>query len=267
MKREFVLRGKLGTVLATLCLLSFTMSAGIASADPVTVRVVGLSGNGWSSRALVTSESADTEVIASSNCKIGPLPTFELGYKAEVAIDNILAWQCGVTGSTALGTFTVTRGAATVVTEATYRDSHGNINTVSIPALTTALPPVQSNPPVIRGALLNFDRIEKHDARSTFFAFFNDEIFSVPVNLTVYEGDGMLRAVEGLSLPPGFTFYELGTPVKIGRVVVREGYAGGVGYGGCEQRGTIYALALVGDRNNGSPRVELPQLSLSIALP
>jgi hypothetical protein len=262
MKRRFV--GKLRTALVALCALSFMVE--FALADPVVVRVVGINGNGWSSRALLTSETADTEVIA-SNCVIGPPPTYQLGFKHEVAIEDFLLSQCGVSGSTALARFTVTRGTATIVTEATYRDSRGNVNTVSIPALETFLPPVESTPPVTRGASLNFDRLEKHDTRSTFFAFFNDESFPVFVNLTIYEGDGTSRPFEELALPPGFTFYELRADLKLGRVVVNEGCAGGLGFVGCDKRGVIYALALVGDSLNGAPRVELPVLSLSVSLP
>jgi hypothetical protein len=242
MKRGFG-AGLLRTALLALCVSLFTFSAIAGSVAHVVV----IKNATWSTRAIYTA-GPDGAEVALSNCFYPPLT---LSPGQSVLIEDSASVLCSLGSDASLIDLPVTRGTAEVMTELTYRDPLGNLNTLSIPSLTTFLPATSP-----ANTTLRFQRIENgSDGRSTFFAIFSRGF--TYLQLTTFDGAGKVIGTETVAMTSGFRFYELQNQVSIGAVEIKEG----IGCFTCDVRADLYAVAFVGQRAGGSPRVELPTLN------
>jgi hypothetical protein len=121
----------------------------------------------------------------------------------------------------------------------------------------------RSDPPRLTARYV-FEGVENASSlgKSTFVALIPDGEGMTQVELTVSSyGKGSRAATETLTID-GFTFYELKTPVEFGQLVVK--HLAPSDDDGPEPR--LFAVALIGDREAGSPRVEIPRMEFATAI-
>jgi hypothetical protein len=242
-------RSFLGRVLlAVLC--SFFLFASAAIAAERKVRILTIDSATWSSDLVASEPQPDTR-IETTNCVLGPVPAIAPPPDGASIVRDIGTLQCFRDEAPAhIAELTIRSGDATIFTQATYRDAAGDFNTVTIPEITTTLPASPTS------STLRFERIESTTDRSTFIAFFAQS--AQYVSISVYDGNGNELAIEEGLIQRGFTWYELDTSVEIGSVEVRRGTIS-IGCPGCQDGGALDAIAFVGYRSGGSPRVEMPE--------
>jgi hypothetical protein len=248
--RGFV-REPAGKAVAVLCLLILSMIVLPLAADeaPAITRMIAVDNDAWQSD-LIASEAIGETHIEFADYPIGPRPGV-LMPDGGSAVYKSFGTYSGP-GPVRVVRLATKAGAAKLHTQATFRDAAGDFNTVTIPALGVQLQPDKPN------ELLEFQRVENTDERSTWFAL----LTTAPalVSFYVYDGDNQQVGSESILVDPGYRFYELATPISIGRVELKCGVHGS-SFGGCEA--PVDAVAFVGYRSGGGPRVEMPSLEVT----
>jgi hypothetical protein len=243
-----LLRGALMLWLAVCLFVCMAVPATAAEA-PATARLLAVDNESWQSDLLASNAAADTTFRFPSYL-FGDSPIDLPEHGATI----VRGFGLGDPSADAVRIIPVeiTAGALELQTQATYFDTNGAFNTVTIPALGEQLPAGSG-----AAAYLEFDRIESTGERATWFALLSDT--PAFVSLYVYDGQGKQVEVEEVYLADRFTFYEMTTSIDVGRVFLKRGSR--VGCGGCESQGApIDAVAFVGYRHGGGPRVEMPTL-------
>jgi hypothetical protein len=234
-------------LIALLCLFLFVACSATAAEPLHVARLLAIDNDGWQSD-LVASEAVGETKVELADYTFGPRPGLFLADNGAGIYPDFAAWLNG--GPVRIARVEIMSGAAALHTQATYRDQAGDFNTVTIPALGSPLPFDDKD------AYLAFSRIESSAERSTWLALLSDE--PGLVTLSVYDGENATAGTEVVSLERGFTFYELRTSVEIGRLELKCGASFGCGGCGCEA--PVDAVAFVGYRSGGGPRVEMPTL-------
>lgn len=232
-----------GGALSVLCLLLLSMTLPLAANEAPIERMIAVDNDAWSSDLIVSDAIGETR-IEFSDYPVGPRPGAILPHNGAAIVPRF--GDYGAPGPVRIVRLSILTGAAACHTQATYRDAAGDFNTVTIPSLGASLP-------IDENAYLKFRRIESTEDRSTWFAL----LTSAPALVTfyIYDGEDQRAGAETLELDVGFTFYELSTSIAIGRVELK---CGGPFGGGCEA--PVDAVAFVGYRSGGGPRVEMPTL-------
>jgi len=229
-----------------LSLLLFTN----ASAAATVARVVHVDNADWSTSVGVLATSPDGASIRTSDCNYGGVYTLTVPFHGTELIEHFADSLCS-RESIGIATLPVLSGSATYWTEALYRDSHGNFNAVEIPELTAApLAPSTSS-------RYEFYGIENGvNGKSTFIALFAGG-GSTRVSIQTFDRQNKPKGDPETVLVDGFVFYELKTTVAIGGITIANI---GVGVGPFTSA-SIDAVAFVGLREGGSPRVVLPSIT------
>lgn len=220
----------------------------------------------WRTDLAVIAGDGEATLRVSDCIGLGALTTVRLPFASGRLVPHITDYQCS---DTKIGVvkLPIVSGTPRLWTEAIYRDAIGNRNVVMIPELPAALPPSRSttDPASTFTAEYVFEGVENDSTlgKSTFLALTPEGNRRTEIQVSVYGygTDPKLIAVEILPVD-GFTFYELPTPIEFGRVVIKNitppGNDNHLDPG-------LFAVAFVGYREGGSPRVELPRTRVSIA--
>ncbi|HWW60406.1 MAG TPA: hypothetical protein VN181_03470 [Thermoanaerobaculia bacterium] len=246
----------LGTALAMLCL---AFGAIAANAEEIPVNVVAIENENWRSNLAIVAAN-DAVSMRVSDCGQFSQYTVNLPAGGSHLSEDFTRSLCS---GTKLGivSLRVLSGHPSVWTEASFRDARGVRNAVDIPALGEPLPAS-----TLSGSYQYvFRRIENEPplGKSTWFAFFTSGGSNhALVTIDVYDGRGVHVATESIAVD-GFSFYELATSIKIGRVEVRQN----AGSTGPITPTRLFAICFVNYREGGGPRVELPDLETRVALP
>ncbi len=251
---------------AVVAVMSLVTAAAFATEEPTRLaNLLVVENESWRSDvAVVTGESEATVRLTDCN-GVASFMTMHLPQSGGALVPNITDWLCS---GTKIGVvkLPVYSGAPRIWTQATYRDALGNQNVVMIPELPEALPRSFSNASPFSSFAAEYvlEGIENGTAgKSTFVALIPDGPGKREVELAVYSYlDSTTPAATETVSVEGFTFYELTTPIEFGRLTVRH-----VAPAGDEATNAgLFAVALVGYREAGSPRVELPRVRFGVAI-
>jgi hypothetical protein len=273
------LRLGVGRVFAALCLFSFaaiagaeaparwetlpnaTSTEGVTPSDGV-ARVLTINGPNWPGLTLQIT-AAEPSTVAASNCNLA-FATYDLPENGAVSIEEFTRAGgnvCGALAELADGTqigvvqLPVTAGRASFATEAIFRDARGVLNVVDVPSLPQ---------PLSENAWYTFSRIENDSAgKTTYIAVIADQA-SAPataarVTLSIRDDLNQEVDVERFDVD-GFALYALKKKIRIGsiRMTTTPRLVGPV-----FDSARVYAVALVGFAEGGSPRVVVPALSVA----
>ena len=258
MKRGFLRHT--GRAVATLCFFVFAVNA--IAADPEPMRLVHSDSDTWQSRGAIFATSADT-VVRTSDCTSFSAFTRNLPYGGSALIDSIAGNLCSH-DNPGVAILPVKQGSVRAWSELTYRDALGNFNTVEIPSLPRSLGQSASLPGGgFSSQAYEFAGIENgYDGKSTFFALFTEGGPSARVAIEFRDEMNRPLGTEQIDVDR-FLFYEAGTRVRIGNAVMTNRPL----QFGPSTPANVYAVAFVGRREGGSPRVEVPALSFAVAVP
>lgn len=231
-----------------------------------TSKMLAINNENWHSRFVATNSSPDVVTVYKPGCHgLGTSSdTINLLVGGSRAVDSF--GDCA--GAPAVQLLEVSYvGAVDLWTEAEFRDGAGSVTFVTIPPLVSIAPGVDD--------YFDFKGIERVlDAKSpvsprpigrdTFFLLFGDGA-PLAANLKLFDGEnksldkplGNLTGVDVDLTGVGYAWYEITPLVDVGRAEVRVRST--FGCGGCPT-GKLYAVAFVGYRSSGGPRVEMPTL-------
>lgn len=237
---------------AALLAVLFVIPA-VAEEAPRVANVLIVENEWWQTDLAVVAPEEDATMRISDCNSFGGAYTVPLKRGEGLLLPRISDYQCS---RTRLGVvkLRVLSGEPRVWSQASFRDTIGNRNVVMLPTLPNALPASHAE----LTAEYVFDGIENASAlgRSTFVALIPDEITRTEVELSVSSYRDDAPPVTETVTIDGFTVYELKTPVEFGRLTIKH-IAPPDGPGADD--GGLFAVALVGDREAGSPRVEIPR--------
>ena len=258
MKRGFLRHT--GRAVATLCFFVFAANAIAADLEPM--RLVHIDNEAWQSRGVIFATSADT-VVRTSDCTSFSIFTRNLPYAGSALIDSVAGNLCS-NDNPGVAILPVKQGSVRAWSELTYRDALGNFNAVEIPSLPQSL----GQSAFLPGGGFNsqsyhFAGIENgYDGKSTFFAILTEGGKLARVAIEFRDEMNRPLSTEQIDVD-GFLFYEVETRIRIGNAVMTNQPL----QFGPSMPANVYAVAFVGRREGGSPRVEVPALSFAVAVP
>lgn len=200
-----------------------------------------------------------TVTVKKTNCKVGPVPEFNLHFQEVQKYATFGKDQCGIT-IFGLTTLQVNGGVVDLHTAAIFTDPVTKVKSkVDIPTLVFPITAKNTDP--VTGmwsdSAADVQRVSnKINGSSAFFAFFPSE----PTYLTLFVFDGFNSPVGTETVyVTGPTFYELQTPVTFGRVSIQVGVRN-FGCVNCEGAGSVKLIFFDGFRAGGVPRAEVPKI-------
>lgn len=221
----------------------------VLSAETSAANMLIVSNSRWTSSLAIVAPDGDVS-MRTSDCQGYASLTAHVPQGGGALYDDIALRQCS---GTTLGVvqLAILAGAPNVWTEAEFREPSGLRSFVRIPPLPAPLARSYSSP--ISGSVSEylFEGVRNTaSGLSTYIAVIPDRPGRSDVQLTITAYDGSTAEAVEVFAVDGFTFYELKTPVLFGRVVLRHMNTSGI---------RLFAVAFIGDRSGGSPRVEIPK--------
>jgi hypothetical protein len=220
----------------------------------------------WTTDLAIVADHDEAMLRLSDCVGFGALTTVRLPLGGGKLVPKIARYQCSNT-TTGVIKLPIVSGTPRLWTQATYRDPFGNQNVVMIPELPQPLPAsyATKDPDSSVTAEYVFDGIENAPAfgKSTFLALAPDAGGKTTVTIDVYEyADTSRRIATETVEVDAFTFYELTSVVEFGRIIVTHAPSSDDTE---DKRPALFAVAFVGYRAGGSPRVALPLTRLSVS--
>lgn len=250
-------RGALFMV-AVLCalLLSFPMSA-----EGRDARLVYLDNDAWRSNLLITCDSGEGCEVDTSNC-FGLPATLAFGESRVVR--DFARLQCGP--DLGLAKLRITKGTPKLTTFALRIDPGGDRTAVEIPELQMGFPAPATN--LLASTWYSARLVQNDDEFDTWIAVFRegDPYQNTIATVLVYDGENRQVAEQGVTLQPGFNFFELTPRVAAGRLELVYGHPK-FGCIPCDLRPPMAGVAFVGWRAGGSPRVVPLIVHYRLAIP
>jgi hypothetical protein len=253
---------------ALVALMMFLVLPVVGDEPSRVANVLIVDNDAWRTDLAIVAPQGDATVRMSDCNGFGGAYTIELTGGGGLFVPNVSQYQCS---RTKLGVvkLPILKGEPRLWSQAHYRDANGNTNVVMLPTLPESLPASYADGAQTFDAEYVFEGIENSSTfgRSTFIALVPDGGGKTTVELTAtsYSDPDSVRrravrsststAVTETVEVEGFTFYELKTPVEFGRLIVRHIAPANAS----ASAPRIFAVAFIGDRNGGSPRVEVPR--------
>jgi hypothetical protein len=229
----------------------------VADETPRIANVLIVDNESWRTDLAVVAPDGEATVRISDCIGFGGAYTVPLARGGGHLVPSVSHYQCS---RTKLGVvkLRILEGEPRLWTQSYYRDAQGNQNVVMLPTLPDPLPRSYENDAEGFTAEYLFEGIENASifGRSTFVALIPDGDGATQVELTVSSYTHPTNTTTETVTIDDFTFYELKTPVEFGRLTLKHlappDSASSAAPG-------LFAVALVGNREAGSPRVEVPR--------